>query len=176
MAGRNTYRILIWILVIMVVGNLSMGLSYWYHRRSTDLAYSAESNKQEIPGEQRTRFFRDKLNLTPDQLTVFRELNREFNRSARLESDKLENLRIEMLEEMAKDKPSSTRLDSVAREIGSRHTALKKITIKYYLDMKAVCNGTQQKKLMDLFLEASKSDRDIALPERGRRQRQRQAE
>ena len=172
MATRNTYRILIWIIVILIASNLSMGLSFWYHRyQETRGEEEIKSEEVEMPSEQRTRFFRDQLNLTSDQLEVFRELNREFNRSARKESNELEDLRIEMVKEMGKASPSTERLDSIAREVGGHHSELKEITMDYYLKMKAACNAEQQEKLKEIFLSVSKSDEEVALPERGRRYR-----
>jgi len=170
MRTRNTYRILIWIIVILVATNLSMGLSFWYHRHQ-ELKEAAEVSTQqdEIPSEQRTRFFREQLNLNQDQLEVFRELNREFNRSARKESDELEELRLQMVEEMGKASPSQERLDSIAQEVGGHHSELKEITMNYYLKMKAICDSDQQEKLKEIFLTVSKSKEEIALPQRGRR-------
>lgn len=172
MRSRNTYRTLIWIIVILVATNLSMAVSFWYHRhQETKAAAEVSAQQQEIPSEQRTRFFREQLNLSPDQLDVFRELNREFNRSARRESDELEELRLQMVEEMGKDSPSQERLDSIAQEVGGHHSELKEITMNYYLKMKAICDSDQQEKLKEIFMTVSKSKEEIALPQRGRRYR-----
>lgn len=170
MVTKNTYRILIWIIVILVATNLSMGLSFWYHKQQDKKAADAAVEEQiELPSEQRARFFRDQLNLNQNQLEVFRELNREYNRSARRESDELERLRIEMVEEMGKSSPSQEKLDSIAREVGELHSKLKEMTIDYYLKMKAVCDSTQQEKLKEIFLTVSKSNEEVDLPQRGRR-------
>lgn len=172
MRTRNTYRILIWIIVILLATNLSMGLSFWFHRhQELKEATEVSIQQEEIPSEQRTRFFREQLNLNQDQLEVFRELNREFNRSARRESDELEELRLQMVEEMGKDSPSQERLDSIAQEVGGHHSELKEITMNYYLKMKAVCDSSQQEKLKEIFMTVSKSKEEIALPQRGRRYR-----
>lgn len=177
MASKNTYRILIWIIVILVATNLSMGLSFWYHRhQEIKAAEETESSKIEMPTEQRTRFFKDQLNLSQEQLAVFRELNREFNRSARKESDELEQLRIEMVEEMGKESPSAQKLDSIAQEVGGHHSELKEITMNYYLKMKEVCDSSQQEKLKEIFLTVSKSKDEVDLPERGHRFRGRRTE
>lgn len=170
MAIRNTYRILIWIIVILVATNISMGVSFWFHRHKEVKAADEAANNPnvEMPSEQRTRFFRDQLDLDQEQINVFRELNREFNRSARKESDELEQLRIEMVVEMGKESPSTEKLDSIAKEVGGHHSELKEITMDYYLKMKAVCDSSQQEKLKEIFLTVSKSKEDVSLPGRGR--------
>lgn len=170
MVTRNTYRILIWVIVILVATNLSMGLSFWYHKQQDKKAANAAMEEQiELPSEQRARFFRDQLNLNQNQVEAFRELNREYNRSARRESDELEELRLVMVEEMGKSSPSQERLDSIVKEVGGHHSELKEITMDYYLKMKAVCDSTQQEKLKEIFMTVSKSNEEDNLPQRGRR-------
>lgn len=167
MASKNTYRILIWIIVILVATNLSMGISFWYHNQQEKEVVTNVNEQVTMPSEQRTRFFRDQLGLSPEQVDVFRELNREFNPSAHRISDRMEALRIEMVEEMGKREPSKEVLDSIAEEIGNNHSALKQLTIQYYLGMKKVCTDQQQEKLKEIFLEVSKSKEDLSLPQRG---------
>ncbi|WP_321997772.1 periplasmic heavy metal sensor [Draconibacterium orientale] len=172
MATKNTYRILIWLVVILAATNLSMGISFWYHKQQDKKA--TETQQVEMPSEQRTRFFREQLNLQPDQVDSFRELNRTYNRSARRISDQLTQLRIEMVEEMGKAAADTTKLHAISSEIGEMHKILKDLTVDYYLDMKAVCNENQQEKLKEVFLSMTKSKEDVSLPQRGGRRYGRQ--
>jgi len=171
MAAKNTYRILIWVVVILAATNLSMGISFWYHRQQDKKAVEAQKQQVEMPSEQRTRFFREQLNLGPDQLDSFRNLNRNYNRSAHQISNQLSDLRIEMVEEMGKNDPDSLKLHSISSEIGELHKSLKELTIDYYLDMKEVCNQDQQDKLKEIFLSMTQSKEDVSLPQRGRGRR-----
>ncbi|WP_297094390.1 periplasmic heavy metal sensor [uncultured Draconibacterium sp.] len=173
MATKNTYRILIWVIVILAATNLSMGISFWYHKQQ-DKKATEEQQQVEMPSEQRTRFFREQLNLQPDQVESFRELNRSYNRSARRISDQLTLLRIEMVEEMGKAEADTTKLHSISSEIGEMHKTLKDLTADYYLDMKAVCDANQQEKLKEIFLSMTKSKEDVSLPQRGGRRYGRQ--
>lgn len=169
MESRNTYRILIWVIVILAATSLSMGISFWYHKQQDKKAAEQQEQQIVMPSEQRTRFFREQLSLTADQIDSFRELNRDYNRSARRISNQLETLRIEMIEEMGTDNPSQEKLSSISDNIGELHTNLKELTIKYYLDMKVVCDKEQQVKLNEIFMSMSKSKEDVALPKRGRK-------
>ena len=171
MVSRNTYRILIWIIVILVAANLSMGLSFWYHKLQDKKAAEKAKDTIEMPSEQRTRFFREQLNLRPDQMDIFRDLNRNYNREARQISFQLESLRIEMVREMGTENPNQETLGNITNDIGKLHTALKELTIKYYLDMKEVCDENQQQKLNEIFVSMSKTNEDVSLPQRGRRLR-----
>ncbi len=176
MATKNTYRILIWAVVILAATNLSMGLSFWYHRQQDKKAAEIQAQKVEMPSDQRTRFFREQLNLQPDQVDSFRNLNRDYNRSARRISNRMTDLRVEMVDEMGKDVSDSVKLHSISSEIGELHKNLKDLTIDYYLDMKEVCNEEQQDKLNEIFLSMTKSKEDVSLPQRGGRGRGRRVE
>jgi len=168
MANKNTYRILIWVIVILVATNLSMALSFWYHKEQDKINTENKSGQTTMPSEQRTRFFRDELDLNLTQVDQFRDLNREYNRSARPISNQLENLRVQMVSEMAKEEPSKQVLNSIAEKIGENHSELKQLTVRYYLGMKEVCDSAQQKKLEEIFLTVSKAKEDVSLPKRGR--------
>ncbi|KJF42945.1 periplasmic heavy metal sensor [Draconibacterium sediminis] len=168
MATKNKYRILIWVIVILAATNLSMGISFWYHKQQ-DKKAAGTQQQVEMPSEQRTRFFREQLNLQPDQVDYFRELNRNYNRSARRISDQLSLLRVEMVEEMGKAETNTTKLHAISSEIGEMHKTLKDLTIDYYLDMKAVCDENQQEKLKEIFLSMTKLKEDVSLPQRGGR-------
>jgi hypothetical protein len=169
MESKNTYRILIWVIVILAATSLSMGISFWYHKQQDKKAAKLKEQQIEMPSEQRTRFFREQLNLRQDQMDIFRDLNREYNRSARRISYKLEESRIEMVNEMGLKNPNEGKLNSISENIGKLHSELKKVTIQYYLDMKEVCDESQQKRLNEIFLSMSKSKEDVALPQRGGR-------
>jgi hypothetical protein len=165
MVKSNTYRTLVWIIVILLATNLSMGISFLYHKQQDHKQEEqVEEAVVEIPAQQRTRFFRDELGLNYDQVEKFRELNREFNRTAWNISHNLERLRTEMVLEMGKNEPNQKKLEAITAEIGERHTELKKVTIDYYLKMKAECNDEQKEKLNETFMSMLKKNEDVKLP------------
>ncbi|MCF6334078.1 MAG: hypothetical protein L3J11_12415 [Draconibacterium sp.] len=174
MADRNTYRILIWVIVILVATNLSMGISFVYHKQQDKrFMEQLEEAAIKVPSEQRTRFFREQLDLRFDQMDTFRKLNRNFNQTAWRIVHQLEDLRANMVRELGKEKPSEKTLDSISKHIGELHTQLKKETIDYYLKMKAECNEEQQQKLNEIFISMLKKNEDVKLPEFGRRNKNR---
>ncbi len=170
MTTRNKYRILIWVIVILVATNLSMGFSFLYHKQQDKkLLEQTEQETIELPAQQRTRFFREQLNLEPGQVEVFRELNRSFNRTAWQINHQLERLRVDMVREMGRENPDKQKLESISEDIGDLHTRLKNETIDYYLSMKEVCNQDQQTRLNEIFLSVLEGNEDVRLPQRGRR-------
>ena len=167
MVKTTTYRTLIWVIVILVATNLSMGITFLFHKQQ-DLKATKQVQEIaiEVPTEQRTRFFREQLNLTTDQVDQFRELNRNFNHTAREISLQLESLRAGMVDEMGKPEADKQRLDEITKEIGELHTQLKNVTIDYYMGMKTACNEEQKEKLNEIFRSMLKQNEDVKLPGR----------
>ncbi|NOR76398.1 MAG: periplasmic heavy metal sensor [Draconibacterium sp.] len=174
MAIKNAYRILIWIIVILIATNLSMGISFLYHKQQDKkFMEQLEEAAIDVPSERRTRFFREQLNLGQDQMDIFRELNRDYNKIAWQVTHQLETLRAEMVRELGKENPGEKRLDSISKQIGELHANLKKETIDYYMQMKTVCNEEQKVKLNEIFMSMLKKKDDVSLPEYGRRSQNR---
>ncbi|MGM0622207.1 MAG: Spy/CpxP family protein refolding chaperone [Bacteroidota bacterium] len=174
MITRNKYRILTWLVVILLATNISMGVSFIYHKQQDKKLLeqvNTEETEIEIPAQQRTRFFREQLDLQPAQVEVFRELNRDFNRSAWQITNQLAGLRIQMIEELGKEIPDSLKLNAITEEIGILHTELKKETIRYYREMEEECNPGQRQKLNEIFMSMLRQEEDVKLPQRGRRNR-----
>ena len=174
MTTKNRYRTLTWIIVVLLATNLSMGISFLYHKQQDKIFMEQlEEAAIEVPSERRTRFFREQLNLGQDQMDIFRELNRNYNKTAWRVTHQLEALRAEMVRELGKENPREKTLDSISEQIGKLHTNLKKETIDYYMQMKEVCNEEQQIKLNEIFMSMLKKKEDVSLPEYGRRNQNR---
>ena len=168
MNATNKYRILIWIIVILVATNLSTIGSFYYHRITESNVKEVKQEEQtNIPGEQRTRFFRDELNLDADQIDQFREINRTFNRTARNIETNLAQLRENLIKELGTQNPDSTRLNQMAAEVGNNHRELKQVTSTFYLDMKKICTAEQQVKLHEIFQSMLNKDNQVNLPRSG---------
>lgn len=169
MARTKTYRIFIWIIAILLATNLSMGFSFLYHKQQDKkMMEKQEATAIEVPAQRRTRFFREQLNLKQNQIVAFRELNRDFNQNARLINRQLEALRIEMVNELGKENPDQSALDSISKKVGNLHTKLKEETIEYYLKMKNECSEEQMERLNDIFMSMLKRNEDVKLPQNGR--------
>lgn len=165
MIKLKTYRTLSWVIVILLATNLSMGISFLYHKQQDKkMVEKLEDINIEMPAQQRTKFFREQLNLQPEQMDKFRDWNREFNRTGWSITHQLEDLRIEMINELGKETPDQNKLEMITIDIGSLHSELKKVTIDYYMKMKAGCNEEQKKKLNDIFISMLKKNEDVKLP------------
>jgi Spy/CpxP family protein refolding chaperone len=168
MNPNTKYRILIWIIVILVATNLSTIGSFYYHRAMEAKTSEIKQEDQKvIPGEQRARFFRDQLNLNDEQLDQFRNINRTFNRTARGIEMNLAQLREDLITELGKQNPDSVHLDQMAIEVGDNHRELKQVTTTFYLNMKKICTAEQQVKLHEIFQSMLNKDNQVNLPRPG---------
>ncbi len=174
MMKKPTYRSLVWIIAILIATNLSMGISFLYHKQQDKkFMNQIEEAAIKVPSERRTRFFREQLNLDSGQLTQFRELNRSYNKTAWQISHQLEVLRREMVQELGRENSNKKVLKSISSQIGELHSELKDKTIDYYLEMKKVCNEEQRNKLNEIFISMLKKNEDVSLPKYGGRHRNR---
>ena len=168
MIPNRKYQILIWIIVILVATNLSTIGSFYYHRMTeAKTLETKQENQTTVLGEQRTRFFRDQLNLNAEQLDQFRDINRTFNRTARGVEMNLAQLREDLIAELGKQNPDSVHLDQMAIEVGNNHRELKQVTTTFYLDMKKICTPEQQVKLHEIFQSMLNKDNQVNLPRPG---------
>ncbi len=168
MSTTNKHRILIWIVVILIATNLSTIGSFYYHRiTELRVATSEQEEQTTLPGEQRTRFFRDELNLDAEQINQFREINRYFNRTARNIEANLTQLREDLIKELGTPNPDSIRLNQMATEVGNNHRELKQATTIFYLNMKKICTAEQQAKLHGIFQSMLNKENQINLPRPG---------
>lgn len=160
---------LIWMVVILLSLNVATIASLVYHARQPEKDVKAQQEDQvSAKSEQGTRFFRERLNLSSDQVIRFREVNRNYNRAANLIANRLERLRFDMVEEMGKAQPDTARLNVICREVGKNHENLKRHTIDHFFQMKTLCNEEQAVRLTGIFLEMVQKQ-DTAVVHQGRR-------
>ena len=61
----------------------------------------------------------------------------------------------------------TTRLNALSDSIRYLHSNLKKLTYRYYLEIKGICNSEQQKNLELLFSEVFNNDVTVSSPGQG---------
>jgi len=162
MKAENKNSKLVWAIVVLAVMNVSTILTVVYHKvksNQTEVAQSSDTKQLEADAEKFSgRYFRDQLNLSSDQMEKFKVINPTFRPKARNITIELANKRKEMLAEMAALKSDTSRLNALSDSIGRLHSDLKKISYKYYLGIKSICDQEQQRKLEQIFSEMFSTD------------------
>ena len=158
-------KIWIWLVVILLVTNISTIVSVIYHLRQ-ESKQEQMAEPIEVPGEQRTRFFKEHLGLAESQMDHFRTANRKFNREARQITMRLEMLREELVIEMTRENSDEDRLAEISKSIGEQHEKLKVATYTFYLELKQSCTSGQKEKLAEIFRSLIGPEKNINLPQR----------
>jgi hypothetical protein len=177
MKEENKKRWMVWAIVALAIMNISTLMTILYHNyQSKDEGFvtpQGQVQSENTSVKYSGRYFRDQLDLSNEQMSRFVTFNPSFRQQAISINLHLENIRNQMLLELASKNTDVNKLYSLSDSIGNLHTDLKKLTFKYYLDIKNICNQHQQKKLEQLFSEMFVGDIQIGHnmnggPNRGR--------
>lgn len=142
-------------IVILAVMNVTTILTVIYNRNQAANEAAFPEGEQSMTEAGSTkysgRWFRDQLNFNREQMSRFVQFNPSFRENVRNINMGLNVLRQKMLSEMASEKYDTIWLNALSDSIGYLHADLKKVTYKYYLEIKNICNQQQQEKLEQLF-------------------------
>lgn len=168
MKTENRHKLLIWAIVVLALMNISTLVTILYNRSHTGTseAESVTGQKQlEADSEKFSgRYFRDELNLNDEQMNKFREINPTFRPKARMITYELAEKRKQMLLEMSDVNSDTLRLNALSDSIGQLHSNLKRLTYRYYMAVKTICDTEQQKKLEQIFGEVFTNDAPMGRP------------
>jgi len=162
MKEESRKRWMVWAIVVLAIMNITTLITILYQKNQSEDAefitapdqVQSESSSIQYSG----RYFRDQLNLSRDQMNRFVQFNPVFRQQARSINIDLDRIRHQMLTEMAKRNSDNNKLNMLSDSIGYLHSNLKKLTYRYYIDIKSICNQEQQKKLEQSFGEIFASD------------------
>lgn len=170
MKTENKYSLLIWAIVVLAIMNVSTIITVLYHKYQSDKVVNStvDAKQVEIDSERFSgRYFRDELNMSNAQMEKFKVINPAFRPKARFITIELAAKRKQMLVEMAAAKSDTSRLNALSDSIGELHSELKKITYRYYLEMKEICNPEQQVRLEKIFGEMFSNDAPLGSSGKG---------
>ena len=148
----SKYRILIWLIIILLIINISaittifLGISIRDKKDVRPLPHKTEYHRHH-----KGRFFESSLNLSEEQHQQFKKAKHKFYSEAKKIAGQMHKKRVEFINELASDEPDTIKLQEIANEIGMLHSKLKFQTYKHYLDMKSVCTEEQEEKLIKIF-------------------------
>ncbi len=139
--------IVITILVITIINIVALALvlrfSFHEHR-------DRNIEKKEHSGRG-FDYLKQKLELTPDQVTLFKNEKDSFFASANLVFDELEKKRLEMINEFGKPNPDTVRLYALAADMGVKHGQLKRHVVDHMLKLRSYCTPEQIVKLDSMY-------------------------
>ncbi|MBS3771010.1 MAG: periplasmic heavy metal sensor [Bacteroidales bacterium] len=98
-------------------------------------------------------FIKRRLQLDQEQFREFQTLHKENMELMKGIARELSNKRDTLMEELAKEASDSSKMNRLAREIGTLHTQLKKNTIDHFTKMKKLCTPEQRERLNRMIME-----------------------
>ncbi len=160
MNAENKFQLMIWAIVILAIMNISTLATIMYRKYHPEKSVTVSDQKRLDADSEKFSggFFCDKLNLNGEQMEKFRNMCHVFRPQARDITIELAQKRVQLLIEMSGSGIDTVRLNALSDSIGQLHTDLKKVTYRYYLEIKTICDTMQQIKLKELFGEMFTND------------------
>jgi len=159
MSNTNT-KVLRIVIIVLAVMNLTTfaTIGYYFYSSRQQVERRVRGNPPDEAAAFSNRYFMERLSMTQEQMQEFGRFNMGFRQNARLINEDLLRCRAEMLEELERDKPDTSRLGMLSDSIGTLHADLKHYTYKYYLNLKEISTPEQENELNYMFREAFLND------------------
>ena len=164
-------RILIWLIIFLLLLNISAISTMIYHRareaKNTSFVRHAPFQRDSrMRGE--GRFLKDFLELDPEQFEQFRMARHTFQMKAWDITEELREKKVEFLKALNQKNPDTNKIQIISEDIGLLHKDLRLETGKYYLELRTICDKEQQQKLYHFFMQTFERPDMVPGPGRGR--------
>ena len=138
-------RLVFWVLIVLVVINLSALISFFFFTRAETPVQCCS------PEEQQCTAFRDELNLTAEQTRQVGVINKKYQESAAPIALNIKEIRASILTELEKERPDTAQLDKFTNQLAELQLKIQKENIKQYTELKRVCTQEQAHWLSALY-------------------------
>lgn len=150
MIGRSKRFWLILGLAALTVINVTAMVTTLVTRSDKECEFTDLGHPEKIR-KQSARFLKKELGLDNDQQKAFKAYAREHREVARSFFREMMTIQQSIMAQMAAQNPDTTMLDSLSAETGRIHAALKKQTIRHFLQLKSITRPDQQEKVLKFF-------------------------
>jgi hypothetical protein len=147
-------RLYLFIIIILVIFNISAIVAIIYHLRSDHHQMRPERGESVDRG----RHLADKIGFDKAQAVQFDTLRADFGRKAKTIMTSIGEKKLEMLNEFTSENPDTTRLYKLTRDIGNLHAEMRRLSIDHFMNVKKICSPEQKVKLLDLFRNMMKME------------------
>ncbi len=150
------------ILVISLILNLSVFISagivyYRHHTGNYAPPFVCDFQKG-------NRFIFDKLDLKPEQMSIFRDKALPFRTKIIEKRHEILQKRSALLELMRAEMPDKPAIDAAIIDINRMQGDMQRMVISHMLEMKAMLNKDQQKRFFHLIEKTMGSNIDMPMP------------
>jgi hypothetical protein len=145
----NKYRLVFWIMILMILINISAFTSFFVFYKN-DKA-SSDSDTGCCSGT--CRLLNEKLALSSEQNVKVSAINRQFREKTEPVVSEIKNTRVALLDELSLDKPDTAKLTTYTQKIGELQKILQKAAIEQFSQLKLICTPVQCRKLSTIYSE-----------------------
>ncbi len=143
----NNNRTVFWILIFLVLINITALATYFiYMRKPVNEPMPGSGFKYGVALKQ-------ELSLTPDQSIKVNEINAAYKASSEPIVAAIKEEKAVLLEELSEPDIDTNLVTNLANEVVIEQKKLQMANIKQFLDLKKVCTPEQTKKLSQIYSE-----------------------
>jgi len=141
-------KFIIYALLILTAINLAALGTFLFHRLRS-YARSGEDHRQAEGFEQ----IKQELSLSAEQIVKFQEFRKAFHAELDFLSAQQNDLRRQLIQELAAPKPDRKRLSEINESINRLQIKAQERVINHLLDVKAILGPEQQEKFLSIILQ-----------------------
>ena len=138
-------RFIFWVLMFLVIINISALASFFLFRKSQAPAACC------TPAQQQCAAFRDELKLSDQQTVQVSKINSAYTIVAGPISQAVKETRASILTELEKESPDTLLLNKMALNLSLLQLEIQKENIRQYRALKKVCTPEQAQRLSALY-------------------------
>ena len=144
----NKYRVVFWIMMLMIVLNISAFTTYFFYYRA-----NRDVNADTMGCSGTCRILNEQLALTAEQTAKVSEINKKFREHTEPLVNEIKSTRTAMLDELSSLRPDTVKLNSCTETIGELQKLLQKAAIVQFQQLKQICTPDQCLKLSAIYSE-----------------------
>lgn len=143
----NNNRIVFWILIFLVLINITaLATYYFFLQKPASIPTQGSGLKHGI-------VLRQELSLTPGQSTKVNAINATYKASSEPIVALIKEKKAILIEELSRDETDTTLVVRLADEVIIEQKKLQLANIKQFLDLKRVCTPEQTQRLSQIYSE-----------------------
>ncbi len=149
-------KLLIWIIAILLIGNIATVSSIWIIQ-STQASKKVFTKRliKERPTRNSRNYFIKELNLSEDQAAKYKEFKSVHFKSMHSLRDSIHQYKQSINDELFKSNPNKGYINELADSIGKLNAKFEKANYKHFLGIKSILTPEQHEKFKILINEAS---------------------
>ena len=155
-------KVLFWLLIVLIVVNLSAIATFFIVRSYTMITREQKAR----PACGADIAFRDRLHLNGPQQKQFHMINQQFIRISAPTVQALRLKQSELVAELSKESPDSVYLLRLSKEVGDLQSGLTMLTVRHFMQLKKNCTPGQREILLTMYYDIFGCKRGIGIQNR----------